>query len=184
MNNTLIETTKQKMTKAMDVVTQDLASIRSGRATPSLIEQIEIPAYGGTAVMKLMELATISAPDAKTLVIQPYDQTVLPDIERGIQTAKTGLTPIVDGEIIRISIPALTEERRKEFIKLAHTKIEAGKIMVRQIRQDAMHESKKDDTMNEDQQKMLEKQIQDITDQMTKSLDDLAQRKEKELMQM
>lgn len=187
MIDTILTQTKEKMQKSVEVTKEDLSSVRSGRATPSLVENIQISVYGGTARMKLMELATISTSDTKTIVIAPYDQSIIPEIEKGLMEANTGMTPIVDGEIIRISIPALTEERRKEFIKLAKTKIEAGKIIIRQIRQDMMHEIKKlveSKDIDEDQQKMGEKHIQDITDSMVKELDDIGLRKETELMQV
>ncbi len=187
MIDQLLSQAKDKMQKALEVTKTDLSSIRSGRATPSLVENVIVSAYGGTAKMKIMELATITTMDAKTIVIQPYDPSAIGDIEKGLLEANTGLTPIVDGEIIRISLPALTEERRKEFIKLAHTKIEAGKIMMRQVRQDMLHEVKKgvdDKTVNEDQKKMLEKQIQEITDKMVAELDVLKQKKEAELTQI
>jgi len=187
MIDQILSQTREKMKKALEVTTQDLATVRSGRATPALVENIFVSAYGGTAKMKLMELATITTMDAKTIVIQPYDPSVMNDIERGLQEANTGLTPIVDGEVIRITLPSLTEERRKEFIKLAHAKIEAGKIMVRQVRQDMLHDVKKEvdeKILNEDQKKLVEKQIQEITDKMVVELETMKQRKEAELTQI
>ena len=187
MIDDILNETRDKMKKAIDVTMQDLSSIRSGRATPSLVENIVISAYGGTTQMKLMELATITTMDAKTIVIAPFDPSIMQEVEKGLQMANTGMTPIVDGEMIRISIPPLTEDRRKEYTRLAKTKVEAGKIMVRQIRQDAMHQIKKDaddGTISEDQQKMLEKHIQDTTDKMVLELDALEKKKEAELMQV
>jgi ribosome recycling factor len=187
MIDQILAQTREKMRKAVEVTSQDLSTIRSGRATPALVENIIISAYGGSAKMKLTELATISTTDAKTIVIQPFDPSVKAEIEKGILEANIGLTPIVDGEIIRISIPSLTEERRREFIKLAHTKIEAGKIMLRQARQDMLHEVKKEEensNLNEDQKKLLEKQIQEITDTFVSELETLKQKKEAELLQI
>lgn len=187
MIDQILSQTREKMKKAVEVTIQDLSTIRSGRATPALVENIIVNAYGGTAKMKVMELATITTMDSKTIVIQPYDPSVINDIEKGLQEANTGLTPIVDGEVIRITLPSLTEERRKEFIKLSHTKVEAGKIMVRQIRQDMLHDVKKEvdeKTLNEDQKKLVEKQIQDITDKMMVELDVIKQKKEEELLQI
>lgn len=187
MIDQILNDTRDKMRKAFEVTAQDLTSIRSGRATPSLVENIMISAYGGTTQMKLMELSTITTMDSKTIVISPFDPSVLQEIEKGLMVANTGMTPIVDGEIIRITIPSLTEERRKEYIKLAKTKIEAGKVMVRQIRQDAMHRIKKDaeeGSIDEDQKKMLEKHIQEITDKMVEELDSLEKKKEAELLQV
>jgi ribosome recycling factor len=187
MIDEILKDATDRMRKAIEVTQQDLATIRSGRATPALVENIMIKAYAGTTVMKLMELATISTMDAKTIVIQPYDPSITTEIEKGILEANTGLTPNTDGEVIRITLPSLTEERRREFIKLAYTKIEAGKIMVRQVRQDIFHDIKKgadDKTLNEDQVKMLEKHVQEITDKMTLELDQVKQKKEAELMQV
>src|SRR4030042_2282141 len=129
----------EKMRKALEISKNDLSSIRSGRATPALVEHMVIAAYGGSQHLKLMEMATITTMDAKTLGIAPYDPSVIVDIEKGILEANTGLTPVIDGEIIRISIPPLSEERRLEYIKLAKAKLESGRVMIRQIRQEAMH---------------------------------------------
>lgn len=187
MIDTILTQTKDKMQKSVEVTKEDLSSIRSGRATPSLVENIVIPVYGGSTKMKLMEIATITTMDSKTIVIAPYDVSIISEIERGLLEANTGMTPVVDGEVIRISIPPLTEERRKEFIKLAKTKIEAGRIMVRQIRQDMMHEVKKladEKIIDEDLKKTAEKQIQEVTDKMGKELDTIQEKKEAELMQV
>lgn len=187
MIDTILTQTKDKMQKALEVTKEDLSSIRSGRATPSLVENVIIFAYQGTTKMKLMELATITTMDAKTIVISPYDTTIISEIEKSLLEANIGMTPIVDGEIIRISIPPLTEERRKEYIKLAKAKIEAGKIMIRQIRQDMMQHLKKmedDNTIDEDQKKLGEKHIQEITDTHVHELEQLGIKKEEELIQV
>lgn len=187
MIDTILSQTKDKMNKALEVTREDLSTIRSGRATPSLVEHLVVNVYGGTAKMKLMELATITTMDSKTIVIAPYDMSVIAEIEKGLLEANTGLTPIVDGEVIRITIPSLTEERRKEYIKLAKAKVEAGKIMVRQIRQDIMHDVKRmadEKTIDEDLKKIAEKKIQETTDEMTRELDALASKKEEELLQL
>jgi ribosome recycling factor len=187
MIDSILSQTKEKMQKSVEVTQEDLTTIRSGRATPSLVENIVIPVYGGTAKMKLLEVATITTMDAKTIVIAPYDGSIIGEIEKGLLEANTGMTPIVDGEIIRITIPVLTEERRKEYLKLAKTKIEAGKIMLRQIRQDMMHDVKKladEKVIDEDLKKTAEKHIQDITDQMVLELDRIGDKKESELLQL
>lgn len=187
MIDTILNSTKDRMKKAVEVTTQDVSTVRSGRATPALVETIVIAAYGGSQRMKVMEMATISVPDTKTISIAPYDISTIHEIEKGIQEANTGLNPVVDGEMVRITIPPLTEERRKEFIKLVKTKIESGKVMVRQIRQDAMHEVKREvdeKTMNEDQKKTAEKLIQEETDKVINELTALETKKEAELMQI
>jgi ribosome recycling factor len=187
MIDTILSQTRDRMNKAVDATTQDVATVRTGRATPSLVENISVAAYGGTQRMKVMEMATITANDARTLTISPYDISTIHEIEKGIQEVNSGLTPVVDGEILRITIPPLTEERRKEFIKLIKTKIEAGKVMVRQVRQEAMHEVKREvdeKTMNEDQKKTAEKLIQEVTDKTILELEVLENRKQTELMQI
>ena len=178
---------REKMKKALDVSKNDIASIRSGRATPALVENIVVMAYGGTQRMRIQEMATITTMDAKTIVISPYDVSTIAEIEKGIQVGSTGLTPVVDKDLIRITIPALSEERRMEYIKLAKAKLEAGKVMVRQIRGDAMRDFKKAEeakTISEDEQKHGERLIQELTDEMVAELDNMGTHKEQELLQI
>lgn len=187
MIDALLTQTREKMKKAIDICRVDLSSIRSGRATPALVEQITIPAYGGSQHLKVMELATITTMDAKTLVVSPYDPAIIADIERGIMEANVGLTPVVDGEIIRITIPPLSQERREEYIKLARTKLEGGKIMVRQIRHDAMKELAKledERQISQDETKHGEKMTQELTDEMIADIDTMGEKKEAELLQV
>lgn len=165
----------------------DLSSVRSGRATPALVENILITAYGGTTKMRVMEMATITAMDAKTIMIAPYDPSQMGDIEKGIQEANVGLTPVVDGEVIRITIPPLSEERRQEYLKLAKAKLESGKIMIRQIRQQGMKDFGREEeagTISEDQRKVGEKKLQELTDEMVAELETMEEKKEAELMQI
>src|SRR5215469_1335178 len=122
--------TKEKLDKVLDVLKDDLATIRTGRATPTLVENIVITAYGGSAKLKVMELATISATDNQTLVLTPYDASVTNDIQKGIEAANAGLTPIVDGNILRIKIPPLSLDRRQELIKAMRHKLENGRVMI------------------------------------------------------
>ena len=187
MIDALLNSTRDRMKKAIEVTRTDLASIRSGRATPALVENIVVAVYGGSQHLKVMELATITTMDAKTIVIAPYDPSVIAEIERGIAGANTGLTPVVDGEIIRITIPPLSEERRAEYIKLAHVKLEAGRIMVRQVRHEAMKDvarAENDKTISQDDKKHGEKQIQELTDEMIAEIDTMGQKKEAELLQI
>lgn len=182
-----LNTAREKMKKALEVSRNDIASIRSGRATPALVENIYIMAYGGSQRLRIMELATIATMDTKTIVIAPYDPSTIVEIEKGILEANTGLTPVVDKEIIRITIPPLSEERRMEYIKLAKVKLEAGKVMVRQIRGDAMRELKKAEEakiISEDEQKHSERLIQELTDEMIAEIDTMETRKETELLQV
>lgn len=175
------------MRKSVAVAAQDLASIRSGRATPALVENIMILAYEGTQRMRVLEMATITTQDTKTIVISPFDPSVIKDIERGIGDAGVGLNPIVDGDIIRIAIPPLSEERREEYVKLAKVKLEAGRVMVRQVRHDAMRDLSRMETdkqISQDEKKLGEKKVQELTDEMIAELDALGERKEAELMQV
>lgn len=187
MIDVFLNKARDHMKKVYEVTQTDLSSIRSGRATPALVENMVIAAYGGGQRMRLMEMATITTMDAKTIMITPYDPSQLPEIEKGIQEANTGLTPVIDKEVIRITIPPLSEERRQEYIKLAKTKLEAGRVMIRQVRQEAMKDLKKAEEakeITEDQQKQGEKQVQELTDEMIAELDGLGKKKEEELLQV
>jgi len=187
MINDITSQARDKMRKCVDVTRTDLSSIRSGRATSALVENIVITAYEGTQKLKVMEMATIAVPDAKTITIAPFDPSTVSDIVKGIQSAGSGLTPVSDGEIIRITIPQMSQEQREEYVKLAKTKLEGGRIMIRQVRQEAMKDLKKgedDGLITEDQEKVGEKQIQQLTDEMIAEIDSLGEKKEAELMQV
>ena len=178
---------KQKIQKIIEILKQDLATIRTGRASSSLVENIVIDAYGGSAKLKVLELATIGTTDAHTIVITPFDQTVIQDIEKGITAANIGLNPVVDGQIIRISIPPLSEERRQELIKGMKHKLENGRIMVRQARHDAMEAVKRahnDKEISDDDLHRHEKEIQKVVDDTMASIDAMGRQKEEELMQV
>src|SRR3989344_4938794 len=187
MIDQLLSQTRDRMRKAFEVTQTDLSSIRSGRATPALVENIVVSAYGGSQKLRILEMATITTMDAKTIVIAPYDPSQIADVEKGILEANAGLTPVVDGEIIRITIPPLSEERRQEYIKLARAKLESGRIMIRQVRNDAMRDLKKaqeEGNVREDERKHGEKKVQELTDEMIAELDGLENRKEQELLQV
>jgi len=187
MIDSVFNSTREHMKKAIEITRTDISTIRSGRATPALVENIVIAAYGGTQRLKLMEMATITTADVKAIVVSPYDPSQLGDIVKSIQETHSGLNPVIDGELIRISIPPLSEERRREYIKLAWTKIEGGKIMVRQGRAEGMRQLRKlldDKSISEDQQKSGERKIQELTDEMIAELDTMGERKEGELIQI
>lgn len=187
MIDSVTNSVRDRMKKAIEVTSNDLASIRSGRATPALVEHIVVAVYGGTQHLKLMELATITTMDAKTIVIAPYDPSVITEIAKGLEAANTGLSPVVDGDIIRITIPPLSEERRQEYIKLARTKLEAGRVMVRQARQMGMKDLQKlvaDKSISEDEEKHGERLVQELTDEMIADIDAIGARKEAELLQV
>ena len=180
----LIQDTKARMQKILEVLKNDLATVRTGRAVPSLVETISISAYGGSARLKVMELATTVATDTQTLVITPFDQSTIHEIVKGIQEANIGLNPVVDAPIIRISIPPLSQERREELIHLMRQKLENGKIMARQVRQDAMNDIKKAEDLSEDEEARLEKEVQKATDDTMAQIEAMGKQKEAELLQM
>jgi len=187
MIDALANRARDQMKKAIEVTRNDLSSIRSGRATPALVENIVVSVYGGSQKLTIRELATITTMDAKTLVIAPFDSSILAEIERGLLEANVGLTPVIDGEIIRMTIPPLSEEQRREYVKLAGAKLEAGRIMVRQVRHDAMRDLKKleeEKHISQDERKHGEKIIQELTDEMIAEIDSLGERKEAELLQV
>jgi len=176
---------RAQMQKAFEVLQRDFATVRAGKASPSLIENIVIKAYGGTQPLRVLELATIHAVDAQTLVVSPFDKSVTNEIEKGIANANVGINPIVDGDILRINLPPLTEERRLEFLKLIKQKTESGKVMIRQSRHEGMEEAKKlatKDSVSEDEVERIEKDVQKATDEYMEKIDELYSEKEKELM--
>lgn len=179
----IVNDTKQKMQKALEVLKTDLATVRTGKATPSLIENVIVSVYGGTTKMRVMELSTVGVSDPHTLLLSPFDKSIIGEIQKGIEVANLGLTPAINGDVIRISIPPLSEERRQELIKLMHQKLENGRIMVRQIRHDAMSEIKKQE-LPEDETARLEKEIQKATDDFTSEIDSMGKKKEEDLLQI
>ncbi len=180
----LINNTKQKMQKVLEVLKNDISTVRTGRAAPSLIENIIVSAYGGTAKLKVMELATIHATDPQTLTISPFDNSTLGDIQKAILETNIGLNPSNDGVVIRISIPPLSQERREQLIHLMRQKLENGRVMIRQSRHEAMLEIKKDKELSEDEISRLEKEVQNATDQFTSEIDSIGKKKEEELLQI
>lgn len=184
--NPILNLVKEDMQKALDMLRADFNTVRTGKASPALVENIMIKAYGGTAVLRVMELATIHATDVHTLIITPFDQATLHEIERGISDAQVGLNPIVDGQMLRINLPPLSEERRREFVKLIQQKAENGKVTLRHARHAGMEAAKKleDQDVSEDEIVRIEKEIQKLTDEFTEKIDQMAQEKEAELMKV
>lgn len=180
----LLSDTRNKFSKVLGIIRDDLSTVRTGRAAPSLVENIVINCYGGTQKLKVLELATIAAQDPQTIVITPFDGSIIGEIQKGIQEANVGLTPVIDGQILRISIPQLSEERRQELIHLMRQKLENGKIQVRQIRHDGMNDVKKEEGISEDEVSRLEKEIQKLTDETMTEIDAMGKKKEEELMQI
>jgi ribosome recycling factor len=179
----LIQLLRQKFTKVLEIVEEDFETIRVGRAKPSLIENLGVMAYGGR--MRLMELATISAPDPNMLIVSPFDKSIMRDIEKAIADSEMQLSPAVSGDMIRIVIPSLTQERRLDFVKLLKQKSESGKVMLRQARQDikekidALKERKE---VSEDDIYMLLEQLDKITGEFNEKIEEMSRSKEEEIM--
>jgi ribosome recycling factor len=178
---------RSKMQFSLNAVASDIAGIRTGRATPALVENIVCPAYGGTQRLKVVELATISAPDPSQIIINPWDKSIIGDIRKGIMEANIGMNPSIDGEIIRITMPPLTTEDREKYVKLLSTKLETGKVVIRQIRADEMHEIKKKfeaKEITEDEKFGSEKRLQEITDEFVGKIEEMGEKKKLELLQI
>lgn len=178
---------RSKMQQVVDLIASDVGSIRTGRAMPSLVSELVVAVYGGTQKLKVVELASISAPDPQTLAIDPWDKSIIGEIRQGILAANVGLNPVIDGELIRINLSPLTTEDREKYIKLLSTKIENGRIMVRQIRAEAMHDIKKAfeaKELSEDEKFDAEKKVQELTDEYIGRIQVLGESKKQELLQI
>ena len=175
---------QQKMTKALEILRQDLVNLKVGRATPALVEQIQVEAY--ETKMPIVELATITSPEPKQLLITPFDQAIIRNIEKALALDRDlGLSPVVDGEVIRLTIPPINEERRKELVKLLRKKLESARIMIRQIRQNKIREVRgafENKEVSEDEKFRREKELQDLTDEFNQKIADMGRQKEKQLM--
>ncbi|MCL4390099.1 MAG: ribosome recycling factor [Patescibacteria group bacterium] len=170
---------QSKFARILELVKQDLATIRTGKASPALVENLFVEAYG--TKMRLVELSSVAATDPTTLLITPFDVANSEAIAKAIQVANLGLTATVEDTKVRVVVPPLSQERREEYVKLAKTKVEGGKVMARQARHDAMEDAAKAN-LDEDSMKRLEKDIQEQTDKTVAELDLLALEKEKELL--
>lgn len=185
MPKQVIANTKEKMTKAIQAYSRELAGIRAGRASASLLDRISVDYYG--APTPVNQLAGISVPEARLLVIQPYDKSILGEIEKAILKSDLGLNPTSDGSIIRIAIPQLTEERRKELVKVVKKESEEAKVHVRNIRRDANDDLKKlekNGEITEDDLRGYSDDIQKLTDEHISKIDQLTKDKEKEILEV
>ncbi len=172
-----------RMLKTIDVVKANFASVRAGRANAGVLDRIMVEYYGTPT--PLNQVASVSTPDPRTLAIQPWDATLLKAIEKAIQTSDLGINPQNDGRVIRLAFPQLTEERRKELTKQVKKYAEDGKVALRNLRREAMDDikaAKKNSEITEDDQKNLEKDLQELTDKRCKDIDELCAKKEQELM--
>jgi ribosome recycling factor len=176
---------EHKMKSALTALDNDLATVRTGRASPALVERLEVDYYGTPT--QLQQLATISAPEPRQLVVKPFDPASLKDIERAIQASELGLTPNNDGKIIRLNIPPLTEERRKQLIKVVHHRLEEARVAIRNIRRaihDDLREFEKEKLISEDDLKRGEVDLQKLTDKHVEKVDEAGTRKEAEIKEI
>lgn len=179
-----INDVNQQMQIAIQVLQDDIATIRVGRATPSLIEDIVVPAYGGTQQLKVMELASIHVADTQSLTVKPWDKTVIGEIAKAVNNASLGVSAVIDNDTLHVQVPAVTEERRREMIKLLKTKIEHAKVELRQIRHKKLSETKEqfeNKELNEDEKFNMEKELQKVIDEYVEKVDELNKKKENEL---
>lgn len=176
---------EEKMKKAVSVNYEDLASIRSGRASPTLLQKVTVDYYGTQT--PLNQIANMSVPEPRLLVIAPYDPNSLSAIEKALLASDLGITPNNDGQVIRLSFPQLTEERRKELIKVAHVRAEEGRVSIRAVRRhakDDLQKLKKDGDLSEDEERAAEGQLQKLTDKYVAQIDENLKRKEQELSEV
>lgn len=176
---------KTRMDQAVQAFTRNLATVRAGRANPSLLDSVMVDYYGATT--PLNQLANVSAPEPRMLVVTPYDKSAIADIEKGIQKANLGLSPSNDGNVIRINIPPLTEERRKDLVKVVGKYAEESRVQIRNIRREANDQYKKqekDGEISEDELRMAQEKVQQETDQYIQKIDDLAKAKEDEILEV
>ena len=185
MTADILKDAESRMSKAMDALHHNLATIRTGRATPALLDRIHVDYYGTST--PLTQLAGISAPEARLLVIQPWDRGSIGPIEKAIQTSDLGLTPNNDGQVIRISIPALTEERRKQLVKVVHQTVEESKVAVRNIRRDAVSHLRKqltDKDISEDDERRASEQVDALSKKFVDRADEIGKEKEQEVLEV
>lgn len=185
MSREVIKLAEEKMNKAVDALKRELVTLRAGRANPAILDKIQVEYYG--AVTPLNQLASVTVPEARLLVIQPFDKTIINDIDRTIQKSDLGLSPSNDGTVIRIMIPPLTEERRRDLVKLVKKYAEEAKVAIRNIRRDANDDLKKlqkDGEMTEDELRRSTDDVQKLTDKEIVNVDEVALVKEKEIMEV
>ena len=177
--------TSNKMQKAVDALTRDLSGIRTGRASPALVEHIRVDYHG--VLTPINQLASISVPEAKMILVQPWDRSAIRSIERAILTSDLGLNPTSDGTVIRIPIPPLTEERRKELIKVVHKRLEDARIALRNLRREGLErlrQAEKNKEISQDQYTRASDQLQKLTDSFIEKVNSIGQDKEKEIMEV
>jgi ribosome recycling factor len=185
MINEVLEDLRERMQKSVDALHDDLMSIRTGRASPALVERLPVEYYG--VPTPLNQLAGIAAPEPRLLVIRPYDPGALEEIERALLKSDLGLTPMNDGNLIRLNIPRLTEERRRELVKVVSRRVEEGRVSIRNLRRDALQDLKdfeKEKMISEDDFYRGKDSVQEQTDEFIEKIDEIGKNKEEELMEI
>ena len=185
LTDELLADAGERMTKSVEATRGEFASVRTGRASPALLDRIVVDYYGAATPLK--QLATINAPEPRMITVQPFDPSSLSAIERAIQESDLGLTPSNDGKLIRLPIPQLTEERRKELVKVVRGMAEEGRVAVRNVRRDAIHHLKElvdKSEVGKDEEHRAEERVQKLTDDHTKKIDELLERKEAEILEV
>lgn len=185
MYDDVLSDAKGGMTKAIESLKKELTKVRTGRASISLLDDVRVDYYGTPT--PLNQIGTLAVPEPRLITIQPWEKNLIPDIEKAIMKSDLGLNPASDGQIVRLSIPALTEDRRKEMAKLAKSIGENAKISIRNVRRDAndmLKQMEKDKDISEDDLKRGEKEVQDVTDNYVKQIDEIVAAKEKEVMEI
>jgi ribosome recycling factor len=185
MEQELLSQSQQHMEKSIEVLRRELSNIRTGRANPGIIEHLSVDYYG--APTPLLQLASITAPDSRQLVVQPYDRTAIGNIEKALRQSDLGFNPTNEGTLIRISIPQLTEERRRDLVKLVHKRIEEAKVAIRNVRRDSMdslRKMRKNKEISEDEEDVAEEDLQKLTDRFIREVEGIGSAKEREMMEV
>ena len=185
MTQELLDDAEQRMTRTCQVLERELAGIRTGRASPALLEELRIDYYGSPTPLK--QLATISAPEPRLLVVQPYDRGTTPAIEKAILQSDLGFSPVADGTLLRVPVPHMTEERRREMSRLVRSKAEDERVAIRNVRRDVIEHLRRlerDKDISEDDERRAADQVQKITDRFTGRIDELGAAKEAEVMEV
>jgi ribosome recycling factor len=180
-----LQEAKRKMEGAVEALRREFTGVRTSKATPALLDTVRVEAYGSH--VPLNQVASVSAPEPRLLVLQPWDRAMITPIEKALQTSDLGLNPSNDGKVIRVPIPALTEERRKEYVRLLHKMTEEGRVAVRQARKDANDDIKrrqKDGDISEDEARREQDEVQKLTDRFIHQMDELLKHKEAEVMEV
>jgi ribosome recycling factor len=181
----LLKDARERMDKSVDAIRGEMASVRTGRASPALLDRVNVDYYGAQTPLK--QLATISATEARLLTVQPYDRNSIKSIEKAILESDVGLTPNNDGQLIRLAVPELTEERRRDMVKVVHGIAEEGRVAIRNIRRDVMHdlrELKSEGEVGSDDEHRAEQELQKLTDEKVAELDALMKHKETEILEV